>query len=68
MSTSHRTSWALRVFVPAYLFLIGAGLVVGAVLLLVYEPDELFVTIMAAVGGLTMLATMLLLLTSARDR
>ena len=68
MSTRQPTSWALRFFVPGYLILIGAGLVVAAVLLALYLPDEVFVTIMAAVGGVTMLATAGILLTAARDR
>jgi hypothetical protein len=68
MSTSQRSSWALRVFVPAYLFVIGAGLLVAAVLLLLYVPDELFVAGMAGLGGLTMLGTMAAMLTVARNR
>jgi hypothetical protein len=55
-------------FVPGYLLVIGVGLIVGAVLVAIYQPDELFVTIMAAVGGATMLATTAALLTVARDR
>ncbi len=66
MSTSQRPSWALRVLVPAYLFVIGAGLVVGAVLLLLYEPEEVFVIILSAAGGLTMLVAMAAMLTVAR--
>jgi hypothetical protein len=40
MSTRQPTSWALRFFVPGYLILIGLGLIVGAVLVGVYLPDE----------------------------
>lgn len=68
MSTRQPTSWALRFLVPGYLFVIGAGLVIGAVLVRIYLPDELFVTFMAGAGGLTMLLTMAALLTVARDR
>lgn len=68
MSTRQPTSWALRFFVPGYLILIGVGLLVGAVWLAVYQPDEWFVTIMAAVGGVTMLVTTAALVTVARDR
>jgi hypothetical protein len=68
MSTRQPTSWALRFFVPGYLILIGAGLIVGAVLVALYLPDEWFVTIMASVGGATMLVTTAVLLTVARDR
>jgi hypothetical protein len=68
MSTRQPTSWTLRFFVPGYLLVIGVGLIVGAVLVAVYQPDELFVTIMAAVGGATMLVTTAALLTVARDR
>ena len=68
MSTRQPTSWALRFFVPGYLILIGVGLLVGAVLVGLYLPDEWFVTIMAAVGGATMLVTTAVLLTVARDR
>jgi len=68
MSSGQPTSWALRNFVPGYLTLIGAGLIVGAVLVALYQPDEMFVTIMAAVGGTTMLLTTAALLTVARDR
>jgi len=68
MSTRQPTSWALRNGVPGYLVLVGAGLIVGAVLVGVYQPDEWFVTLMAAVGGATMLVTTVVLLTVARDR
>jgi sarcosine oxidase gamma subunit len=68
MSRPVRTSPALRIFVPAYLVVIGLGLLAGAVALLVYSPDEWFVMTMAAVGGLTMLATAAAMLTVARDR
>jgi hypothetical protein len=68
MSTSPPTSGALRIFVPAYLLIVGVGLLVAAVLMAVYAPDEWFVTLMAGAGGLTMVATMVLLLTMARDR
>jgi hypothetical protein len=68
MSTNQPTSAALRVFVPLYLLVVGAGLIVGSVLLLIYLPDELFVAGMAGLGGLTMLVTMVALLTVARDR
>ncbi len=68
MSIRQPISWALRFAVPGYLFVIGAGLVVGAVLVFIYLPDEPFVAIMAGAGGLTMLLTMVALLTVARDR
>jgi hypothetical protein len=68
MSTRQPTSWSLRFLVPGYLFVVGVGLIVGAVLVALYQPDEFFVTIMAAVGGATMLATTAALLTVARDR
>ena len=68
MSIRQPTSWGLRFLVPGYLFVVGAGLVVGAVLVFIYLPDDLFVTIMAGAGGLTMLITMAALLTVARDR
>lgn len=68
MSTRQPTSWALRFFVPGYLVVIGVGLIVGAVLLALYLPDEWFVAVMAAVGGGTMLLTTGALLTVARDR
>jgi len=68
MSTRPPTSWALQYGLPGYLFLIGTGLIVGAVLVALYQPDEVFVTIMAAVGGATMLVTTATLLTVARDR
>ena len=55
-------------FVPIYLLLVGIGLLVGAVLLFVYLPDEWFVATMAAVGGITMLVTIAALLTFARNR
>ena len=66
MSTIHRTSATLRIGVPIYLLVIGVGLLVGAGYLLVYQPDELFVALLAGAGGLTMLVTMVLLLTVAR--
>lgn len=68
MSTRQPTSWALRIGVPGYLVLLGVGLLVAAVLLALYQPDEQFVTGMAAAGGLTMLGTAAALLTVARDR
>jgi hypothetical protein len=68
MSTRQPTSWALRFFVPGYLVVIGVGLIVGAVLVALYLPDEWFVTLMAAVGGATMLLTTGALLTVAWDR
>ena len=68
MSTRQPTSWALRFLVPMYLVVVGVGLVGGAVLLALYQPDEWFVTGMAAVGGATMLVTTAALLTVARDR
>ena len=68
MSTTPRTSAALRLFVPLYLLVIGLGLLAGMVALIVYSPDEWFVAAMAGAGGATMLATMVLMLTVARDR
>jgi uncharacterized membrane protein YqgA involved in biofilm formation len=68
MSTTPGTSAALRIFVPVYLLVVGAGLLVGSALLFAYLPDEWFVATIAAVGGVTMLATMLALLTVARGR
>lgn len=68
MSTPPR-QWIVPPFVAAYLFLIGAGLVVGAVgVWLNYGTDELFVTILAALGGLTMLAAGGALVTVGRPR
>ena len=68
MSTHQPTSWAIRFFVPGYLILVGVGLVVGAVLLALYQPDEWFVAAIAAVGGATMLVTTGALVTVARGR
>ncbi|HXM57887.1 MAG TPA: hypothetical protein VOB72_20995 [Candidatus Dormibacteraeota bacterium] len=68
MSATQRTSAALRIFVPLYLLVIGLGLLAGAGALLVYAPDELFVAILAALGGVTMLGTLIALLTLARNR
>jgi len=68
MSTTPRTSAALRLFVPLYLLVIGLGLLAGTVALAIYSPDEWFVALMAGVGGVTMLATMVVMLTVARDR
>jgi len=68
MSTPHRTSWVLRFGVPGYLFVVGAGLVAGSVLVFRYLPDEPFVTILSGLGGLTMWGAVLALLTVARDR
>jgi hypothetical protein len=68
MSTNQSTSAALRIFVPLYLLVVGVGLLVGAGLLFTLLPDEWFVATMAAIGGATMLATMAVLLTVARDR
>jgi hypothetical protein len=68
MSTTQRSSAAIRIFVPAYLLLVGAGLLAGAVLLYIYQPDEWFVASMALVGGLTMWATTGILLTVAKGR
>jgi hypothetical protein len=68
MSTSQRPSRAIRFFVPGYLFVCGGGLLAGAVLVYLYLPDELFVTMLAGLGGLTMWGTMLAMLTVARSR
>ncbi len=68
MSTPLRTSWVLRIAVPGYLLFFGAGLLVAAVLVFLYLPDEPFVTVLSGLGGLTMLAAALALLTVARDR
>lgn len=68
MSSSPPTSGALRVLVPAYLLVVGVGLLVAAVVMAIYAPDEWFVTLMSAAGGLTMLVTMALMLTVAKDR
>ena len=56
MSTPHRAQWAAPRYVIGYLVVIGAGLLVGAVgVWLNYGSDELFVTILCTLGGLTML-------------
>ncbi|HEY7199471.1 MAG TPA: hypothetical protein VIC57_04625 [Candidatus Dormibacteraeota bacterium] len=68
MSTTPRSSALLRIGVPIYLLVIGLGLLAGMVALIVYSPDEWFVAGMAGVGGVTMLATMALLLTAAKNR
>ena len=68
MSTRQPTSWAIRFFVPGYLVVIGVGLIIGAVYLALFQPDEWFVAVMAAVGGVTMLVTTGTLLTVARGR
>ena len=68
MSTSQRPSAALRLFVPGYLVVVGTGLLAGAVALYVYLPDEWFVATMALVGGLTMWATTVAMVTVARNR
>ena len=57
MSTPHRAQWTAPRYVIGYLVVIGAGLLVGAVgVWLNYGSDELFVTILCTLGGLTMLA------------
>jgi hypothetical protein len=68
MSTSQRPSGALRFFVPGYLVIVGAGLLLGAVLVFLYLPDEWFVAAMALVGGLTMWLATAAMLTVARGR
>ena len=68
MSITQRTSATLRIGVPIYLLVIGLGLLAGAVYVLVYQPDELFVAFLAGAGGLTMLVTMVALLSWARNR
>ena len=69
MSTPHRGQWTTPPYVLGYLVVIGAGLLVGAVgVWLNYGSDELFVTILAGVGGLTMLASAGGLLAAARGR
>jgi drug/metabolite transporter superfamily protein YnfA len=68
MSSSHRTSATLRIGVPLYLLVIGVGLLVGAGWMALYEPDEWFVSILAATGGVTMLATIVVMMTVAKDR
>ena len=56
-------------YVIGYLVVIGAGLLVGAVgVWLNYGTDELFVTILAALAGLTMLASAAASLTVGRGR
>ncbi len=68
MTIGQRPSRAIRFFVPGYLFVFGAGLLAGAVLVSIYLPDEPFVTILAGLGGLTMWGTVLAMLTVARNR
>jgi hypothetical protein len=59
-------SAALRIFVPAYLLLIGLVLIGGFVYLLQNYGDELFVAILALLGGVTMWLTALLMVTVGR--
>src|SRR2546423_993210 len=54
MSTPLST-YRVPTFVPAYLVVLGVGLLVGAVFLFVTSPDEIFTGVLATVGGLTML-------------
>jgi fumarate reductase subunit D len=66
MSTPQR-GYQIPMLVPVYLLVIGVGLLVGAGWLFVNSPDELFTACLAAVGGVTMLVTMVLTLTWARS-
>jgi hypothetical protein len=66
MSTPQR-GYQIPMLVPIYLLVIGAGLLVGAAWLAINSPDELFTAGLAAVGGVTMLVTMVLTLTWARS-
>jgi len=69
MSTPHRGQWTTPRYVLGYLVVIGAGLLVGAVgVWLNYGSDELFVIILAGLGGVTMLASAGGLLAVARRR
>lgn len=66
MSTPQRGQRNITMFVPGYLIVFGLFLVGSTVWLLLYAPDELFTAILALVGGLTMLASAVLLLTWGR--
>jgi len=59
-----KPSAAVAVFVPGYLVLFGLVLLAGAVWLAANYGDELFVAGLAAVGGVTMLLTAVLLVTA----
>src|SRR6266487_4470905 len=65
MSTPQH-GYRIPLLVPGYLLVVGVGLLAGSALLLIYSPDEVFTAVLAAVGGVTMLVTMLLTLTWAR--
>ncbi len=69
MATPHRGPWTVPMYVIGYLVVIGAGLLVGAVgVWLNYGTGELFVTILAALAGLTMLGSAAASLTVGRGR
>jgi len=69
MSTPHRAQRIAPGYVIGYLVVIGAGLLVGAVgVWLNYGSDELFVTILCGLGGVTMLAGAVGLLAVGRGR
>lgn len=59
-----KPSGAVAVFVPGYLVVFGLVLLVGSGYLAINYGDELFVAGLAAVGGLTMLLTAVLLVTT----
>jgi hypothetical protein len=54
MSTTPRASRAVTVFVPAYLLVVGLGLLLGAAWLYFNEPDDPFVAVLSLLGGVTM--------------
>jgi hypothetical protein len=58
-----KPSGAVAVFVPGYLVVFGLVLLAGSVYLAANYGDELFVAGLAAVGGLTMVLTAVLLMT-----
>ena len=69
MATPHGGPWTIPIYVLGYLVVIGAGLLVGAVgVWLNYGTDELFVVILAGLGGLTMLGSAAAVLTIGRGR
>ena len=59
-------SGAVRLFVPAYLLVVGLGLVLGSVYLFTSYGDEQFTAVLSLLGGLTMWVTALSLVTLGR--
>ena len=65
MSIGH-SGYRVPMFVPIYLLVIGVCLVGAGIYLFAYAPEDQFVAGLSTVGGVTMVGTMLLLLTSGR--